>query len=58
MAVVLHLDVGVLGLDFVYQTAEGGWTAHTGHVFQANLVGTELDEIVDDTHVVLHGVDG
>ena len=58
VAVVLDDDVGVFLLNLVDEFAQHGGTADAGHVFQGNLVGAELDELVDDAHVVFDGVDG
>ena len=58
MTVILHHNVGILGLDFMHQPTQCSGASHAGHILQADLVGTEFHQLVHNTHVVLYGVYG
>ena len=53
MAVILNQYVRIFLLDFVYQLAQRGGTADTGHILQRNLVGAKLHQLVDNAHIIL-----
>ena len=55
--VVLDDDVLLQVLDALHNLAERYRTADTSHVLQADFVGTCLDELLGEVHVVFYGVD-
>jgi len=58
VAVVLHDDVGVLGLDGLGQGAKHGGLADAGHVLETYLGGSGVNQPVCDGTVILNRVYG
>ena len=56
--VVLHLDVGILFLDFGHQLSQHVGTADTGHILEADFIGPVFHHLVHDVHIVGYRVDG
>ena len=58
VAMVLDLDFRMGLLDTGHNLAQFGRTAHTGHIFEANLVGAVFHQLVHQLEVILYRVHG
>ena len=56
MSVILYDDVGVLGLDGLGQLSEHGGLSDTCHVFEADFLGTCLNQLVGNVAIVFYGM--
>ena len=56
VTVVLHFDVRIFLLHLIDEFAERSRTADACHVFQGNFVSSELDQLIDDGHVIFNSV--
>ena len=54
MAMVLNRNLGIFLLDIRNDIAQGARTANAGHVFDANLIRTQLDQFIGHLRVILH----
>ena len=53
---ILHDDVGVLGLDGLRQLTQHGGLSDTCHILQADFLGSGCNHLVGDGSVVVYGM--
>ena len=57
MTMILDKNIGVLLFNIKDESAEGMRAADASHILESDFVGAELDEFIDEIHIILDGMD-